>query len=346
MDRLDKNCMVSVIIPVYKVEKYLEESVNSVLNQTYENIEIILVDDGSPDNCPEICDRLAQEHSNIQVVHKENGGSSSARNVGIDAINTATNYVLFLDSDDQLMENAIEGMLEKALETKAEMVIPDRYTKVYEDSKKQCEALHFTEQMYIEEPKEFATKVLIEQGRAWRAHSLLYSYEAIQNSGARFPEGYIGEDFSFNLAILSYVKKIIFYPCSTVLHLERANSITTTFHTDFEKNIWYMDEQARDFLKRANVDTETNRKRVDALLCRNMVTYLFSIMSKKNSMSYDDKKQKSRMLLSAPHARNVIREKHVLPYFESPKTRFAIKVAYFLLRHKQDGLVMWILSKV
>lgn len=75
--------LISVIVPVYKVEKYLERCVRSIQNQTYSNLEIILVDDGSPDNCPAMCDRFAAEDPRIRVIHKENGGVSSARNAGI-----------------------------------------------------------------------------------------------------------------------------------------------------------------------------------------------------------------------------------------------------------------------
>ena len=87
---------VTVIIPVYKVERYLRGAVQSVIDQTYKNINIILVDDGSPDNCPQICDELGEKHDNITVIHKVNGGLSSARNAGLDSINN-TDYVLFLD---------------------------------------------------------------------------------------------------------------------------------------------------------------------------------------------------------------------------------------------------------
>ena len=73
----------SVIVPVYKVEKYIERCVNSILDQTYQNFELILVDDGSPDSCPEICDSYSERDSRIKVIHKDNGGSSDARNVGL-----------------------------------------------------------------------------------------------------------------------------------------------------------------------------------------------------------------------------------------------------------------------
>ncbi|MBQ6773508.1 MAG: glycosyltransferase [Synergistaceae bacterium] len=89
-----------MIIPVYKVEKYLDKCVMSVVNQTYKNLEIILVDDGSPDNCPKMCDLWAEKDSRIRVIHKENGGLSSARNAGLDAMRGE--FVGFVDSDDYI----------------------------------------------------------------------------------------------------------------------------------------------------------------------------------------------------------------------------------------------------
>ena len=91
---------ISIIIPVYKVEKYLDKCVESVVNQTYKNLEIILVDDGSPDNCPKMCDEWAEKDKRIKVIHKENGGLSDARNFGIEK--ATGDYLMFLDSDDYL----------------------------------------------------------------------------------------------------------------------------------------------------------------------------------------------------------------------------------------------------
>ena len=88
------NSLITVIVPVYKVENYLDECITSIINQTYNNLEIILVDDGSPDKCPEMCDRWAEIDSRIRVIHKENGGLSSARNVGIDS--ATGEFVFFL----------------------------------------------------------------------------------------------------------------------------------------------------------------------------------------------------------------------------------------------------------
>lgn len=97
---------VSIIIPVYKAEKYLTRCVESVLSQTYENIELILVDDGSPDNCPRLCDELAEKDSRIKVIHKANGGASSARNCGLD--NADGQLICFVDSDDAIPADSVE----------------------------------------------------------------------------------------------------------------------------------------------------------------------------------------------------------------------------------------------
>lgn len=103
----------SVIVPVYKVEGYLEQCVESVLQQTYTDFELILVDDGSPDRCPEMCDDFSQKDSRIKVIHKKNGGLSSARNAGLDI--ATGDYVVFLDSDDFWNdENALQEVYDKA----------------------------------------------------------------------------------------------------------------------------------------------------------------------------------------------------------------------------------------
>ena len=92
--------LITIVVPVYKVEQYLDKCVNSIINQTYKNLEIILVDDGSPDNCGKMCDEYAKNDNRIVVIHKENGGVSSARNVGL--CNAQGNWVCFVDGDDSI----------------------------------------------------------------------------------------------------------------------------------------------------------------------------------------------------------------------------------------------------
>ena len=113
--------LISVIVPVYKVEKYLDECVESIVNQTYRNLEIILVDDGSPDNCPQMCDDWAKRDARIRVIHKENGGLSSARNAGLDVC--TGEYISFIDSDDWLELNAYEELIQEVHRTNCPVVM-------------------------------------------------------------------------------------------------------------------------------------------------------------------------------------------------------------------------------
>lgn len=111
--------LISIVVPVYKTQQYLLKCIDSVLNQTYKNLELILVDDGSPDDCPRLCDEIAQMDQRVCVLHKRNGGVSSAKNAGIDA--ATGDYIGFVDSDDWIEPSMFETLLGLALEHKAEM---------------------------------------------------------------------------------------------------------------------------------------------------------------------------------------------------------------------------------
>ena len=113
--------LISVILPVYNVEKYLDRCLESIVNQTYNNLEIILVDDGSPDNCPQMCDDWAKKDSRIKVIHKKNGGQSEARNFGLEI--ARGDYISLVDSDDYVAEDMIEVMYNRMLEDNSDLAI-------------------------------------------------------------------------------------------------------------------------------------------------------------------------------------------------------------------------------
>lgn len=115
---------ISVIVPVYKVEKYLNRCVDNILNQTFKDFEIILVDDGSPDNCPAICDDYAAKYDFVHVIHKENGGLSDARNYGIDWAfkNSDSEWITFIDSDDWVHKQYLEILYSTAVDNKVKLV--------------------------------------------------------------------------------------------------------------------------------------------------------------------------------------------------------------------------------
>ena len=111
--------LISVIIPVFKVEDYIDECIISVINQSYKQLEIILVDDGSPDKCPELCDSWATKDNRIKVVHKCNGGLSSARNAGLDI--ARGDYISFVDSDDYIAPDMILNLYKCIIQNKTDI---------------------------------------------------------------------------------------------------------------------------------------------------------------------------------------------------------------------------------
>lgn len=123
--------MISIIVPIYKVEKYLERCIESIRKQTYSNFEIILVDDGSPDSCPYICDEYAKKDKRIVVIHKKNGGLSDARNAGIKI--AKGEYISFIDSDDYIHQDMYECLLNILIENKADIAVCDA-VKVYDEN--------------------------------------------------------------------------------------------------------------------------------------------------------------------------------------------------------------------
>ena len=120
--------LISVVVPVYNVERFLEKCITGIINQTYTNFELILVDDGSTDQCPEICNRFADKDQRIRVIHKENGGLSSARNKGIELVNG--NYVTFIDSDDWIDSRYLEYLYKLVVNNAAQISVCDLYDSI------------------------------------------------------------------------------------------------------------------------------------------------------------------------------------------------------------------------
>ena len=191
--------LISVIVPIYKVEDYLPKCVESIRNQTHSNLEIILVDDGSPDGCGAICDDFAKKDSRIRVIHKENGGLSDARNVGIEV--AKGDYLAFVDSDDWLEPDAFEAMLALAEKYDAKMVCAGRYN---EDG-----ATGTQSKGLCPEKEEFVPgKELVRRIFRWdhldsAAWDKLYARELFQE--IRYPVGRVVEDVptTYHLVLLA-----------------------------------------------------------------------------------------------------------------------------------------------
>ena len=216
---------VSVIVPVYKVEKYLKKCIDSILNQTYRDLEVILVDDGSPDQCGAICDRYGREDSRVHVIHKENGGLSDARNTGVEC--ASGEYILFVDSDDYIDPELVEKTVKAAEKTGCDLVMFD-YIREEENFSLPC---------YSELPEgqvltlEKNPEILISTLSAW---SKLYKRAFYLECGHWFPKGRLYEDLGSIPKIFLDAKSIVYVRGAFYHYLIRQGSIMTS--TALSKN--------------------------------------------------------------------------------------------------------------
>ena len=218
--------LISVIVPVYRVEEYLERCVKSILSQTYENLEVILVDDGSPDQCPAICDACAEKDARVKVIHQENKGLSGARNAGIDA--ASGEYLAFVDSDDYVSPHFIEELYQLLQDTGC-AIGQCRFSYVKGDGLVEESDSAFCiyrgeslmEQLYG--PEEKATCFVV----AWNK---LYRAELFKETGIRYPEGRIHEDEATTYRLFHEAKKLAFLDRALYgYYTENGGSITSVF---------------------------------------------------------------------------------------------------------------------
>ncbi|MBO7253342.1 MAG: glycosyltransferase family 2 protein [Oscillospiraceae bacterium] len=231
---MENRPLISVIVPVYKVEEYLGRCVDSLLSQTYDNLQIILVDDGSPDNCGRICDSYAEKDSRIQVIHKSNGGLSSARNAGLEI--ATGEYIAFLDSDDWIEPEAYETMLALAQKYGVKLVCAGRYD-VYGDNRKVGLCPKKEE---VISGEELAARIFLWDNIDSSAWDKLYHKSLFRQ--IRYPLGKICEDVPVTYKIALDAGQVAMCPKPFVNYYHRPGSITTTAVS--EKNFHFSEHTA------------------------------------------------------------------------------------------------------
>ena len=228
---------VSIIIPVYNVEKYIDRCIESVLKQTLENYEVILVDDGSSDNCPIICDSYAEKYKFIRVIHKKNGGLSSARNAGLNK--ASGKYIGFVDSDDDIAVNMYEQLFEISEKYDVDFAMSD-YLRVDASGTTTIESSFLNDGLYNKEQireKVFPYLIMgpdIEYGPLLSVWRCLYKRDFLTENHICFDEEvYWSEDNIFS-AIVGYYADSFYYVKNKGLYhyYQNPGSITTSYRKD------------------------------------------------------------------------------------------------------------------
>ncbi len=238
--------LVTVVLPVFNVEKYLDASIQSVVNQTYKNIEILLIDDGSTDSCPAICDKWALQDDRIKVIHKKNNGLGMARNTGIE--NATGEFICFFDSDDYVSEQAVEKLYNSAVEENAQAVVfglstfnesgkiteefpPKTGYRIYEGDEVKNS---FLPDFIAPDPNGDGTRLFY-----MSSCLILYSNELIQSSGWRFvsERDIISEDVYSLLGFFVYVNKIVVLPQVFYFYRKNETSLSRSYQENRYKKI-------------------------------------------------------------------------------------------------------------
>ena len=252
-----EKALISIIIPVYKVEKYLEKCIQSVINQTYENLQIILVDDGSPDNCGKICDEYDKKDHRIEVIHKSNGGLSDARNKGLEI--AKGEYIGFVDSDDYIEADMYEVLYNLLKQYNADVSICNFYTVSQGKISIKNADNGINEYNRIEILKE----ILLDKNIQSYAWNKLYKKELFDE--IKYPIGKKYEDIGTTFYLLEKCNKVVVTGKSEYYYINRqdsiVNNVTESTITDYielimqrydyiEKNIKELSSYNKDYLKR------------------------------------------------------------------------------------------------
>lgn len=211
------NSIISIIVPIYKVERYLSRCIESLIQQDYQNIEIILVDDGSPDNCGNICDDYSQKDTRIRVIHQKNGGLSAARNAGLDI--ATGDYIMCVDSDDWVEPNYCSFALQKSKDTNSDIVVFG-YLDEFDDHS-------VPQDISIEEEKRYSAEDALVELHSGKILSFAWNkiYKASLFEGIRYPVGRLFEDIGTTYKLFHKSNAIYLASAITYHYQKRSDSI-------------------------------------------------------------------------------------------------------------------------
>ena len=263
---------ISVIVPVYKVEKYLDKCVESIIKQTYKDLEIILVDDGSPDNCPAMCDEWAKKDSRIVVIHKENGGVSSARNKGLDI--ATGEYVCFVDSDDHVTKDYVEILLSCLEESAADIAVAA--TQII--GKNQGKMGINNDTFSLDGIDEKQTEIIFKSGLLSGPCCKMLKKIIINDNEIRFPQNiHYGEDTIFIFTYLKFCDKIAFSPKEIYMYATENSVATKKYWPEISRYVFNRFEAFANFFEAHKIEEQIKTRILSDLAFES-----FEIIAKRN----------------------------------------------------------------
>lgn len=229
---------ISVIVPVYNVEKLLHKCINSILMQTYRNLEVILVDDGAIDSSGHICDEYASQDSRVVVIHKKNGGQASARNMALDI--AKGDYIGFIDSDDYVSPNMYQILMDAIERNNADIAVCGRYNVEEKDGS--LSTLFTTEQESVWDAKEALRRLLVFDAIDSAACDKIFAKRLFDD--IRFPSGYICEDVAVIYKLLDKSSKVVQTGQPMYYYLQREGSTSRSMYTEKTKGLIHYHREA------------------------------------------------------------------------------------------------------
>lgn len=272
--------LISIIVPIFNVEKYLRTCIDSIINQTYKNVEIILVDDGSEDNCGAICNEYAIKDSRIKVIHKENGGLSDARNVAIDIVKGE--LITFIDSDDSVELDYIEYLYNLIEKNCADISICD-INKILEGKNSKGNTIN--DNQYVFTKQQAIEQMLYQKLFDVSACAKLYKTELFKT--IRYPKGMYYEDLATTYLVFDECTKIVYGGCQKYRYLVRENSISTSQFSIKRMELIDIAEEMLNFI--LNKYPEVGKAAMSKYVSTNFQTFLQ--MPRGKSLFLEEKKR-------------------------------------------------------
>ena len=332
--------MISVIIPIYNVEKYLSDCIDSVLNQTYSNLEIILVDDGSTDNSGKICDSYEKKYSNIKTVHKKNAGLGYARNTGLE--HATGDYVMFLDSDDYLDNDCLAILMKYMIDNSLDLVKSG--LKRVTDSQKIIYKSNYDDKLYVDLdiknellPKTIGSSPNKSDSIDMSVCGSIYKLNIIKNNKLKFysERDVLSEDLLFNIEYL-----ILCDRCMTISYIGynyryNLNSLTTKYRRDRFEKVKYLYNHIENIIEKNNYTTDIDLRKKKSFF----INVRMCINQERRRVS---KKNNKESLLSISNICNDPLTINAIKEYPINDLGFKQKVFIFLIKHKNIRTLLFL----